>query len=454
MPVPSTNAYRQILARKFPEPFIALLAFVLGVWLWDHYFGKTEGYPPGTDQIAMVKLDRDFRLAESMAGDPGWLKWAVGVETPELVRRAGLNNFDLLQKENALSERGWEALLVAFAEMNDRPLLNTLRQESGTMSGLDLPKSYDVLVERLASGQGTWWDRSMVRAYQQERPTGPEFTAALKVFDEGTAVLRKRAIVARSVVWSVVLLGSLLIPMALKRLISKAEPEKVCYSNRWTAPLGLVVFLVAVLAWIGFEMTLRAGLLAVAAIPPWLGIALDSALRLLPAMIAIGLLFRRPSHAVRVLGLVKKPSWVLVFGMFSLLSWLSQGTTLLLSGTSPSDPTGGLSGGEAGLEGLAFAVISACLMAPISEEIVYRGVLFRSLRNRFGVLAAALLSSGAFALVHFYNITGLVGVALFGFVCALVYSKTRALSSVIALHCLYNLAVKLPEWLVYHAPLQ
>lgn len=45
MPVPSTNAYRLILARKFPEPFIALLAFVLGVWLWDHYFGKTEGYP-------------------------------------------------------------------------------------------------------------------------------------------------------------------------------------------------------------------------------------------------------------------------------------------------------------------------------------------------------------------------------------------------------------------------
>jgi membrane protease YdiL (CAAX protease family) len=216
----------------------------------------------------------------------------------------------------------------------------------------------------------------------------------------------------------------------------------------------LVVFLVAVLAWIGFEMTLRAGLLTVAAIPPWLGIALDSALRLLPALIAIGLLFRRPSHAVRVLGLTKMPSWLLVFGMFSLLSWLGQGTTVLFSGMSPTDPAGGLSSGEAGPWGLAFAVISACMMAPIAEEIVYRGVLFRSLWNRFGVLPAAILSSGAFALVHFYNITGLVGVALFGFVCALVYSKTRALSTVIALHCLYNLAVKLPEWLVYHAPLQ
>lgn len=123
--------------------------------------------------------------------------------------------------------------------------------------------------------------------------------------------------------------------MALKRLISDGAPVEVCYFNRWTAPLGLVVFLVALLAWIGFEMTLHAGLLAVAAIPPLLGIALDSALRLLPAMIAIGLLFRRPSHAVRVLGRVRRPSWVRVFGMFSLLSWLSQGTTLLFGGMSP-----------------------------------------------------------------------------------------------------------------------
>ncbi|OYV05798.1 MAG: hypothetical protein CFE26_09695 [Verrucomicrobiales bacterium VVV1] len=454
MPVPSTNAYRQILARKFPEPFIALLAFVLGVWLWDHYFGKNEGYPPGTDQIAMVKLDRDFRLAESMAGDPAWLRNAVGVETPQAVRLTGIVSLKMLHEEKSLGDRASEAMVVAIAEDRGLPLLDTLRQVSGGEDGLDLPIPYEVLVERLATGQGTWWDRSMLRAYQQERPTGPEFAAALKVYDDGTAVLRKRAIVARSVVWSVVLLGSLMIPLALKRLIAKGEPSEVCYSNRWTAPLGLVVFLVAVLAWIGFEMTLRAGLLAVAAIPPWLGIALDSALRLLPAMIAIGLLFRRPSHAVRVLGLVRRPSWVLVFGMFSLLSWLSQGTTLLFGGMSPPDPAGGLSSGEAGFEGLAFAVISACLMAPIAEEIVYRGVLFRSLSNRFGVLAAAVLSSGAFALVHFYNITGLVGVALFGFVCALVYSKTRALSSVIALHCLYNLAVKLPEWLVYHAPLQ
>ena len=76
------------------------------------------------------------------------------------------------------------------------------------------------------------------------------------------------------------------------------------------------------------------------------------------------------------------------------------------------------------LWGLAFATVSACLVAPFAEEIVYRGVLLRSLANRFGVLAGAV-----------------------------VFSGTRGLSTVIALHCLYNLAVKLPEWFIYHAGL-
>lgn len=453
MPAPSLNPYRQILARKFPDPFIALLAFVLGVWLWDHYFGKNAGYPPGTDEVAMVKFDRDFRLAEAMSGDPPWLRWIAGADKPGEVRRVGLAGLTMLQEENSLTERSSEAMVVAIAEERDLPLLDTMRQVSGGEDGLDLPKSYESVVERLAAGQGAWWDRSILRAYQRERESSPEATEAIRTYDEGSALLRKRAILSRSAYWLMVALGTLMLPLALTRLFPQALQGGKGYSSRWSAPLGLVVFLGAVLAWIGFQMTLRAGLNAVSSIPPWLAIALDSALRLLPAMIAVGLLFRRPSHVVRVLGLNKAPSWVLVFGMFALLVWLGQGLNLLFGSLSQTDPTGGLSSSENGLWGLAFALISACLIAPFAEEVVYRGVLFRSLANRFGVLVAAVLSSGAFAVVHFYNLNGLLGVAVFGFLCALVYSRTRALSTVIVLHCLYNLAVKLPEWFVYHAPL-
>ncbi len=108
---------------------------------------------------------------------------------------------------------------------------------------------------------------------------------------------------------------------------------------------------------------------------------------------------------------------------------------------------------EAGGWGLAFAVLSACLLAPLAEETLYRGVLFRSFWNRMGVLPAAIFSSAIFAMLHLYDGYGLASVGVFGFTCALLYVSTGSLTTVIALHVLYNSAIKIPEWIVYHAPL-
>jgi membrane protease YdiL (CAAX protease family) len=80
-------------------------------------------------------------------------------------------------------------------------------------------------------------------------------------------------------------------------------------------------------------------------------------------------------------------------------------------------------------------------------------VLHRSLSNKMGVLAAAVISSVVFASLHFYDIYGLASVATFGFVCALAYQSTGSLLNVIALHMLYNASITLPEWTIYHAPL-
>ena len=55
--------------------------------------------------------------------------------------------------------------------------------------------------------------------------------------------------------------------------------------------------------------------------------------------------------------------------------------------------------------------------------------------------------------MHFYGGYGLASVAIFGFTCALLYAATGSLSACIFLHVLYNSSIKLPEWLIYHAPL-
>jgi uncharacterized protein len=46
------------------------------------------------------------------------------------------------------------------------------------------------------------------------------------------------------------------------------------------------------------------------------------------------------------------------------------------------------------------AVIAAVLMAPLIEEVVFRGVLFQGLKRRFGLWPAALISGLLFAIVH------------------------------------------------------
>ena len=108
---------------------------------------------------------------------------------------------------------------------------------------------------------------------------------------------------------------------------------------------------------------------------------------------------------------------------------------------------------DSGIFGLVFLIVSACLVAPIAEEILYRGILFRSLANKTGVLAAAVLSSVVFASLHFYDFYGFASVATFGLVCALLYQATGSLSNVVLLHMLYNTSITLPQWTIYHAPL-
>jgi len=423
-----------------------LLAFVLGIWLWDHYFGKPEGYAPGTEAIALVKLDRDLRLADAMAEDHGWLKWLAGVDEPDTARRNAMDVLRNLATADSISLQGLEAFGIIKAKQEGLPVAEVLTE---TLQG-QMVSDFAETSEKLATHRGTWWhatwiddcEKSMRPACHWRQPFGMD-----------SRQLRARTIMARSSVWLLGLAGLMFLPRTLADLKRGLHAKPSGYGGAWPLPLGLVVFLVATLAWIGFTMTLEIGINTLPDLHPALGIFLDSTARLLPSMIALGLLFRRPSHAIRVLGLNRPLSPKTILGLFSLLMIIDQALRTSLGSDSPSDPGGGLSAAEAGLWGLAFAIVSACLLAPLAEELLYRGVLFRSFWNRLGVIPAALLSSAVFAALHFYNGYGLASVGIFGLSCALLYAATGSLGASIALHLLYNSAIKIPEWLIYHRPL-
>ena len=78
------------------------------------------------------------------------------------------------------------------------------------------------------------------------------------------------------------------------------------------------------------------------------------------------------------------------------------------------------------------------LWAPLVEEVVFRGALFRHLRGRWGVAVAALLSGLVFALLHQYHPAQLIPVFTLGFCFALVREWRGSLIASMVCHCIHN----------------
>lgn len=86
---------------------------------------------------------------------------------------------------------------------------------------------------------------------------------------------------------------------------------------------------------------------------------------------------------------------------------------------------------------LAALCFSAIIVAPIMEEVVFRGFLYNTLRQRAGIPSAILASSLFFSAIH----TSLAqSLPLFIFACAqcLLYEKSNSLRAPIITHMLFN----------------
>ena len=75
------------------------------------------------------------------------------------------------------------------------------------------------------------------------------------------------------------------------------------------------------------------------------------------------------------------------------------------------------------------------VVAPITEEILFRGILLHRWTAKWGITGALLLTSLVFGILH----ANLVGLSVFGLMMALLYLKTRTLIVPIICHALNNL---------------
>lgn len=100
-------------------------------------------------------------------------------------------------------------------------------------------------------------------------------------------------------------------------------------------------------------------------------------------------------------------------------------------------PELGVDQSTAALVGTAVLVT---VLAPLAEELLFRGYIFPALRNWRGTVPAVVIAGAIFGLLHVFSSPAyaLVPLALFGSLLCLVYLKTRSLYPAIALHSVNN----------------
>ena len=94
--------------------------------------------------------------------------------------------------------------------------------------------------------------------------------------------------------------------------------------------------------------------------------------------------------------------------------------------------------------GVVMFVLVAVVMAPVFEEIVFRGFFFRGLANSFGWVWGALISAAIFGGAHL-QLDVFLPLAALGFVLAWAYHRTGSLWTNITMHSLFN-AIAVLAW--------
>jgi membrane protease YdiL (CAAX protease family) len=206
-------------------------------------------------------------------------------------------------------------------------------------------------------------------------------------------------------------------------------------------------------AWVGFLAAMFGVLVVVGTASAILGADGDSPGFVVIATLAQGVVFVSTAvwFASRVakprawhFGLRRAPFWPTLgwaaLGVFSffVISAIYAG---LVQPDAKQDVVESL-GGDQGTFGLIIAGLMVIAVAPVVEEIFFRGFFYRALRSRFSIVVAALMDGLLFGVIHYNGgadgLLILPPLALLGFIFCLVYERTGSLYPVIGMHAFNN----------------
>lgn len=134
---------------------------------------------------------------------------------------------------------------------------------------------------------------------------------------------------------------------------------------------------------------------------------------------------------------------VIIFNAFILILI---GPEAELPGFKPQDPHVTIF--DTSPMGILIAIAVFIFIAPVVEEILFRGFILQTLLNKFRPWIASAISAGIFALIHFEFQS--IGIILFlALVLNWIFMRSKSLWPCIGFHMLNNALVFLAEILLY-----
>lgn len=443
----------------FPVWLTAVAILILGGSLVATWLYVDE--PPDTEPVR-IYLEAVHEIREEFPSRPWWQRALTGeltyenyeAEIFELFERARDVSDPLLDVQYAISlldfGRGYEALAVLDAV--DDPdyegtleVLRWLAEPDTAPPGPEFIEEVAWLVEQ----NDSWWSRKLgamlADAGLMERASESEIPARLW----------EKSLWAAGIDWS--MLGILaLVAWSLRSY--RKDPVYGGVASRFGIVSSNAKLLTGLL-----HMAMVFFLLSVAGYvviywfsddPSYLAFAVVEILsRIAPAILFMVWFFPSWKISVRAMGLELRRLrnhatwfWVCV-GMLvtSLGSWLLWVAADWLGGVEPSDFVDvDLAGG--GWEVLVFQFFVAGILAPVSEELIFRGVLFRTWAKRYGPWLGACFSSAIFAVIHWYSPLGIASVFMSGMIFAWVTWRTGSLWPALLIHAAGNLIATWSVW--------
>ncbi|WP_207640712.1 CPBP family intramembrane glutamic endopeptidase [Weissella ceti] len=130
---------------------------------------------------------------------------------------------------------------------------------------------------------------------------------------------------------------------------------------------------------------------------------------------------------------------VLGYALFSILNILF--SKLVVSGSSSANQQAVESVFNTGTFGIVFMAVSAVIVAPILEELIFRGLIFNYLTPTIRWWGSCLLSGAVFAYIHVmvdFSFITFTPYFIIGTVLGFIYYKTGKIQYAIGAHMLSN----------------